>query len=420
VKHILAVALLVLGNAVDGAWAQEAPQPEPNAGAGEDEGAGAGADAGQGVEGDADASPGKGKGKGKGKKGKKGEKGEKGEKGGEGKGEKKEKAPKIEIGGRVFVRSTLSRDDREAETGEEVLHDLSVASARIQGDYRVGKRLKMSLEVDFAGNHASLKDVYLRARLSRHADLYAGRFKKPISPIALESAWRLPEVERGLLSDVHPRSSLELPFGGRGDGAAVVLESGDLEVTAALFQHAMDDGGLVDVSEAFALDPYLRVRIEPARELRFGATAALVTYRTRPDLIDSSVISNAPLGSVDAEVERGPVKLWLEGFAAKSTVYGDTGEADGTMAGARALVAVRVDRPAGWLERLEPWLGASAFDPILDDKGDHGLQGSGGLALTFTQHLRLQIEAEVTRIRDPDRLQRSSRAVLYTQLGAAF
>ena len=355
------------------------------------------------------------------------------------KGEAKDDEPadELDLEGRVFVRSTLSRLDIEAFDDEPVLHDLSLASARLTADYKMGKRFKVVVEAELSNNDLDLKDVFVRTRLAEDVNLTAGQFKKPISPIALESSWRLPLVERGLLGDLDsrttaPDSSVPLPFGGRGIGAAV---EADLDaplaprLTAAIFQHSIIDTEIIDLREALPLDPFLRVRIEPVREMRFGATFAVITHRNRR-ITSSEGIDHAPLGSLDAEVERGPVKVWLETFLGGSTVYDrpacgscpidEAGIARGTMIGARALAAVRIDGLAAWLRRLEPFLAGSYVDPHLDVDGDHAYQAATGVSLLLHERLRLQTEIEVTRTSDDPLLMQASRTVLYTQLGAVF
>jgi hypothetical protein len=340
----------------------------------------------------------------------------------------------LDIEGRVFVRSTLSRVD--ISSGDDpFLHDLAIASARLTADYRRGKTFKVVIEAELADNDLDLKDVFVRARLKKDLHLVAGQFKKPISPIALESSWRLPTIERGLLGDLDsastpPRSSVPLPFGGRGIGvgAEMDLEGGvPIQLTAAVFEHSIIDPDPIDMGEAMPFDPFLRGRIEPAPEVRFGATVALVTHRNSDGNHDPEGVDHAPLGSLDAEVERGPVKVWLETFLGGSTIYeaptSPTSDdfAQGTMYGARGLVALRVDDLAPWLLRLEPFVAGSFIDPHLSDDADHGLQGATGVALLFHERLRFQVEAEGTKISDDSSaLGQVSRFVLYTQLGGVF
>lgn len=346
---------------------------------------------------------------------------------GDGKADKP--ADELDIEGRVFVRSTLSRLTGEFSAGAPALHDLSLSSARLTADYRMGKRFKVVVEAELSENDLDLKDVFIRTRLRDDLDLTAGQFKKPISPIALESSWRLPMVERGLLGDLDsqttaPLSSVPLPFGGRSIGAALELDldaPAAPEIIVAVFEHSIIDDELIDVGEAVPLDPFVRARVEPIREVRLGATAALITHRNRSTTTASTGIDHAPLGSLDAEVEQGPVKVWLETFFGGSTVYGSDAVADDLMLGARTLVALRVDGLAPWLQRLEPFVAGSYVDPALDEDGDHGLQAATGVSLLFHERLRLQAEIELTRMSDdPTRLRQNSRDVFYTQLGAVF
>jgi hypothetical protein len=337
--------------------------------------------------------------------------------------DKEEKKPKnrLEMGGRAFVRSTVSHVDFEGVEDDPWLADYAVSSARIVADYRRGRRLKVMVEAEFGDDDVKLKDGYVRVRPVRELTIKAGRFKRPMSAIALESAWRLPTVERGILSELEPWSAIELPFGGRGDGLTVAYRArsaaSEPEVTIGLFEHDMAENPL-DVSEHFGLDPYARFEAEPAPGLTTGASLALVTYQRVNN--DRDAIGHAPVGGLDLAYRRGPVEAWLEGFFGKSTVYDATGRVSGRMWAARTLVWLRAKRVMPWLRWVGPYAKASILDPNTGASDDRGVQFGGGINAQFTKFLRLQLEVEQTWIDDVTVLAQQDRLAFYAQLGAAF
>ncbi len=339
------------------------------------------------------------------------------------KSDKDDDKPKnrLEMGGRAFVRSTVSHVDIEGVDDDPWLADHGVSSARIVADYRRGRRLKVMVEAEFGDDDPKLKDGYVRVRPLRELTIKAGRFKRPMSAIALESAWRLPAVERGILNDLEPWSAIELPFGGRGDGLTTAYKwrkaAIEPEVTLGVFEPDMPENPL-DVSKHFGLDPHARFEVEPVSGLKTGASVALVTYQRVNDDRDS--IGHAPIGGLDLAYRRGPVEAWLEGFFGKSTVYAADGRVSGNMWAARTLVGLRAKRVVPWLRRVGPYVKASILDPNTGADDDRALQVGAGVDARFTKFLRLQLEVEQTQVDDVTVLLQQDRLAFYAQLGAAF
>jgi hypothetical protein len=335
--------------------------------------------------------------------------------------EKAAAAERLEVGGRVFVRSSTSRTDLEASADDPWVHQLNVPSARIVADYRRKKRLKVMVEAEFGDDDMKLKDGYIRVRPVRELSIQAGRFKRPMSSISLESAWRLPVVERGILNELEPQSAAELPFGGRSEGVTVEYKMRDSAAKPAgrvgVFMPEVAEN-VIDVSEHFALDPYARVEAEPVEGVTAGASFALITHQRRRD--DRESIAHAPFGSVDVVVRAGPLKAWLEGFFGRSTVYDAAGRTRGAMWAARTIFALRFKRVASWLRRAGPYFKASLFDPNDGATGDRASQVGGGINAQFSKFLRLQLEVEQTWVQDMDLLLLGDRLAVYLQLGAAF
>ena len=338
-----------------------------------------------------------------------------------GKKEKKRPNRRVDLGGRLFFRGTLSQVDLEARDDDPWVQDVDVTSARLTADYRRKKLLRVMVEVEVANGDPGLKDGYIEVRPTPELTLKGGRFKRPMSAIALEGSWRLPMVERGLLSDLEPTTAAELPFGGRGEGAEIAYELAGVAMkptlTAALFEHSIAES-VIDVAEHFALDPYARLHLTPAPGLGIGASVALVTHQKRFN--DTESINHAAVAGLDVEAKLGPVKAWIEGFFGQSTVYAEEGTTRGNMWAARAVLWWRTYDVAPWLERIGPFVGASIFDPSTAVDDDRGRQVSGGVAAKLDKALRLQLEVEKTWIDDVDLLLTSDRLALYLQLGAAF
>lgn len=337
--------------------------------------------------------------------------------------EKADDKPKnrLEMGGRVFVRTTVSNLDVEAGSGDPWYQEYGVSSARIVADYRRGRRLKVMVEAELGDEKPQLKDGYVRVRPARELTVKAGRFKVPMSAISLESAWRLPAVERGILNDLEPSSAIELPFGGRGDGMTVAYAprrtAGDPEVTVGAFAPDMPENP-IDVSEHVAIDPYARFEAAPVADLTVGASTALITHQRVNN--DRESIGHAPLAGLDLTFRRGLVEAWLEGFFGGSTVYAVDGRVRGQMWAARTLVGLRARRVAPWLRRVGPYVKASIFDPNTDAADDRAYQLGAGINAQFTKYLRLQLEVEQTSVDDVTVLQQQDRLAFYAQLGAAF
>ena len=296
----------------------------------------------------------------------------------------------LELAGRVFVRDTISRVD----VGESVWrHERAIDQARVSATYD-RKRLRLSIEVDFAGDEAELKDTYIRVLPVDGLRVQAGRFKVPMSFLGLESKWRVPSTERGLLSELE-LDDRDLPFaGGRAEGASIQLRPAlplEPRFTAALFQSPLASGLTpIDPSEEFTQDLYLRAEIEPVTDIHVAGSFALVGYQEELGVADS--LTHLALGSLELHADTRYVRAWLEGFAGQSFVYQDDGSLSGRFLAARALVAPRLRKPLPAIFRLEPYAGASLLEPTGDVDGDRVSEIVAGVNVAFSRYWRLQLE----------------------------
>jgi hypothetical protein len=322
----------------------------------------------------------------------------------------------LELGGRVFVRDTVSRVD----VGEAVWrHDRAIDQARVSAVYD-RKRLRLSIEVDFAGDDAQLKDTYIRVRPIDALRIQAGRFKPPISFIGLESKWRLPSIERGLLSELE-LDDRDLPFaGGRGEGLSMELRPPlplEPRLTAALMQSPLASGlSPVDPSEEVTQDLFVRAAIEPLTDLHLAASFALVGYHEQLGQADS--FGHLAMASAEVHVDARHLRVWLEAFTGQSFAYQPDGTLSGSFVAGRALLSPRLRQVPG-LHRLEPYAGASLFDPTDDIDGDRVSELVGGVNIAFSRYWRVQLEA-AQRIAEGLASPVADSSLFRLQLGASF
>lgn len=322
----------------------------------------------------------------------------------------------IDVEGRVFVRHTITEVSVEG-LDTKYVDELTLDSARATVDYHRGKELRAIVEVDFGKGDAELKDGYIRVRPAgaKGWEVTVGQFKRPISPLALESPWSLPTVERGLLSEARlapNRLTTELPFGGRGIGleASYRFAKGTPlrpRVTLAVFRAPVSTVQAVDLGDDFDLDPFARVELRVADGVNVGVTGALIAHEwqvaTTPDL------GHAPWLSADVVVSAAGFNVIAEGYVGRSVVFdAPGGRAGDTMWAARTLAGYRMTDLHCWAVQLEPFVTASVLDPRGDDDGDLGWELGGGVAWHMRGDLRLQLHIRHMELDD---------AVLYGSLG---
>jgi hypothetical protein len=323
----------------------------------------------------------------------------------------------LELAGRVFVRDTLSRVD----VGEAVWrHERAIDQARVSATYD-RKRLRLSLEVDFAGDEAELKDTFIRVMPVDGLRIQAGRFKVPMSFLGLESKWSVPATERGLLSELD-LDDRDLPFTGeRAEGVSIQLRPAlplEPRFTAALFQSPLASGLTpIDPSEDLTQDLYLRAEIEPLRDLHLASSFALVGYQE--ELGVAASLRHLAMGSLELHADMRHLRAWLEGFAGQSFIHQDSGRISGTFLAARALVAPRLRKPLSWIFRLEPYAGGSVLEPTGDRGGDRVSEIVAGVNVAFSRYWRLQLEL-AQRTAEGMASPVADSTLVRIQLGASF
>jgi hypothetical protein len=334
------------------------------------------------------------------------------------KGSKKAKGTpdQLEAGGRVYVRDTVTRI---AIAGDTVwLEDRTLDNARAFLSFRPNKRTRMDIEVDFAGDQAELKDTFIRYDLTSYVEVTAGRFKRPVSFIGLTSTWKLPRIDRGLLSELRIAGQRLLFAGGREEGVALGVElPGALrpELTFTVQESGLAEDLGLEIAEG-TQDLYARAEVEPVLGLHFAVAGGWIgSVRV---LGDPDSFRHRPFGTVEGFYENERLRVWLEGMGGlNANTY--VGERQiGRFFAAQAMIAPHVELP-GTLDAIEPYGAIGWYEPSTDEDGDQVTELSAGAALQISGKLRLQLEGG-RRLAQGDRSPTADATILRVQLGAAF
>ena len=324
----------------------------------------------------------------------------------------------LEIGGRLFVRDTVTHIEAGGE--DVVSHSRALDLARVFLTYD-RKRLRVAFEVDFADGDADLKDSYIRLQPMDPLRIQVGRFKVPMSVLGLTSRWKLPSTERGILSDLEVQER-DLPFAGeRADGISVELRPAlplEPRFTLAGFQSPYASAATpLDPREELTQDLYGRASVEPIRGLEIASSVALIGYPEEPGSVGTR--AEFPMGSLEVELDAARARIWAEGFTGESFFPQADGEVGGRFVAARVLAAFPFPLPALDLWRLEPFAGASVLDPSSQVENDGVSEIMAGVNLAFSKHWRLQLDA-AHRIAAGSAAPISDGTVFRLQLGATF
>jgi hypothetical protein len=313
--------------------------------------------------------------------------------------EKKRPEQEVTMAGRVFVRwGATSVEDADA------VGKLEVASARLELRYRFRDYLRAVVEVEVSGN-PKLKDGYLSLR--KHGfELRAGQFKMPTTRIEMSSEWKLPVLDRGLVSDVLVDRAL---VGGRRPGLTVgYTHECALEPTLVIGAFRADEP-----SGEWLIDPPV-----DAMNLvgRLSMTVAGIEIGVGGELRRTHPYSSALLSEmgtygsasadVSGEVPIGPVTLrfWIDGFLGEH-FYGASLPETSTDAvhdflGGRAIVAVRHGGRAERALFVEGFVMGSLLDPDRDVTGDLGSEIRLGVSAGLWELARATIEVSRSSLGD--------------------
>jgi hypothetical protein len=335
-------------------------------------------------------------------------------KGDKDKGDKDEPNETYDFGGRLFVRDTVTHLD--STTFPDTWNNtLEVDSARVNFNFRDERRgIRIQIEAEFA-DRADLKDAYFRLDLSESMRVKTGRFKRPMSAVALESKWDLPVLERGVISDLEipnvDAGSDALSVGGRSEGVQLEYSGKEMPLEPrfylGVFRGDVHDQStqLVDLSDdGFPEDVYARVELEPSSGIRVGLSGAWVAQLSTAGRLDT--LRRSFVGNIDVTAEVGPLRLWVEGFAGKNPLHveltADGDKAWGSYFAARAIAALRFSRPVKGIRWLEPWISGQLGDVTNADYGanfdDSFFAISGGINVFLKKSYRVQLGIDHTDI----------------------
>jgi hypothetical protein len=327
----------------------------------------------------------------------------------------------FKLKGRVFVRDTISNNGWT--------NQFELASARAGVLYRDrAYGLRIEVEAELSGRNAEVRDAYLRLDPNKHLRVQVGRFKRPISAIALTSRWDLPVIERGYLNDLAVDYGFgaepdELPLSGRFIGAATTLRDtalpGRPELIVGVFRSAVHDqlaGSALDWSKQFPEDVFSRLEIEPLPGFKLATSLAWVGQLETGG--DQSTFRHGFVSSLDAVVEVGMFRGWFEAFTGTSTLHLSAvdGRALGRFQAARAIVSGRL--PVTDTIYVEPYGMFQYLDASSELDDDRIIQGGGGINLGVGEGWRLQTAVDRASV---DRLLLYASTTLFqVQLATVF
>jgi hypothetical protein len=340
----------------------------------------------------------------------------------------------IEIHGRLFARAGLSTREAAATTAPNAPRvrinalDLSVPSARIGFDYQSPlKWLSAQMEAELTDRNV-LKDGFVRAR-KRWVTVKAGQFKVPISALALESAFSLPMVDRGI---VHDYLLDVFQVGDRRLGASVELHDRDADtglrptLTLGAFQgSALDQGVFRDIEdETLGGQSYAaRVELKPG-DFTFGAS---FEHRVGPKVVLTVPEGGTPelrrpsdctqpciahywtIGAdaaLDVEFPGGGLRFWVDALGGRSWIESSRKRLaparaeDGAFPIFGALRGVVAYRMGGTSRRefyVEPYGMAAVLDPDLAYGRDHVAEWVLGVNVGRWKLARVGLEGELYR-----------------------
>ncbi|MCG8423021.1 MAG: hypothetical protein MJE77_34380 [Proteobacteria bacterium] len=293
---------------------------------------------------------------------------------------KSKSAHVVKVGGRVFVRDAVRRPGWTNElTLDSARIDIEYKGRRV-GDGKSGTAIEVRIKTELSSGEAEIRDGYVRISPTRDVRVQAGRFKRPISGVALESRWNLPVVDRGIVSDLELNNALtaepdRLPLGGRSEGVSARLRLRhrrfDPRITVGVFRGEAnrqlaeasipENRAPITLSDGFPEDIYARVEVEPTGGVRMATSLGWYTYLGLAGTRDT--FKHGIVSGLDAVVKKAPIHLWLEAYVGTSPLhFGTDARARGAFVAVRAIAATRLVVSAESRLQLEPYLSGQFLD----------------------------------------------------------
>ncbi|WP_242346869.1 OprO/OprP family phosphate-selective porin [Anaeromyxobacter terrae] len=273
----------------------------------------------------------------------------------------------VEVHGRLYMG--VAADERDDWTRR-----LDMTSARISVEARLPGVLTV-LEADVASK-TPIKDAFARLDGPFATRLQAGRFKAPFSARQLESSWKLPLVDRGLVNGYLVKDN---ELGGRRLGATAGVRpwSGRLELVGGVFVGERSAFG----GQNKAQDLAARASAHPWKPFELGVTA----YRAGSS---DALVPVRQAASAYAQLSRGPLDATVEGFGGKLDA--------GTFTAGTALVGWTFKLGEARRLRVTPVAGAEVLELRGTTRGV-GYSAIGGAVLAWTEGLKVKLQGERAR-----------------------
>ncbi len=321
-------------------------------------------------------------------------------KGDDPKSKKKKKKKKLEFGGRVFVRSALTKGG----AAPDPVAQNTLNSARVKTEYR-SHGVRAEIEAEIAGK-PRIKTAYGQLRLHDSGpklDVRAGNFKMPFSAIQLASIWTLPMADRGLLDNVLGK---RLQLTGRAVGVMMILElPGDWhpELDVGVFQGTDDVGNALaaPAQDRFGQDGVVRLAAKPTHGISIGMAGSV---RSGELLAAPIVVRQGYAGEIDATIDvdthPGRLRTWVEAMIGTSWLVGGMipSHTLTRFHELRGIVSWRLGGTGHRDRYVELYGLAGQLDPDRIVTGDRVVELTGGISYGASEVWRVQAEAEVWRI----------------------
>ena len=258
-------------------------------------------------------------------------------------------AAEISIGGRVQTQFNTTTVEDEPES------ELIVRRARLGLEVRFDERVEGELEVDFAGDRASLKNAYLQLGLSPAIGFRAGKFRRPFSLLEMTSSTRTPVIERG--ADIRGVTAWDeyelinaLAYSDR-DVGLQIMGAPDGAPLGLTYAAGVFRGPAHAVGNDATYQYVARATVTPAEEVRIGAAVSDRAFaRERPGSEDLLDVRRGRAVEVDLEYGSFAPGVHLMAEVTAGDFDPFAGE---EFFGAQAWLAYRTP-PLGPLEGLEP------------------------------------------------------------------
>jgi hypothetical protein len=281
----------------------------------------------------------------------------------------------LSFDGRVRMGAELR--SRELQVGEVESRqkglELALVEARFGVEYQALCWLSLQLEADFAGG-PELKDAFVRVESERLRGQF-GQFKLPVSALAMESPWKLPGPDRGMIQGILVEHMQML---GRRQGAIGRFRgAGKLkpELSLGLFQ-----GWLGNSQDPIEPDLMVDETFDSQNAVaRAGARVLGIDVGVVGERISTLVAARVRhfwAAGVDAtadyDVPGGGVRFWLEGFGGSTWRAASSGASQPKIHffTARGVLAWRWGGEHKEQVYVEPFALGAMLDPDLETHSD--------------------------------------------------